>query len=199
MDLQAPHLPSPRGDTRTGSRSRLGEPEMLVGFAAILISVCAVAVGAYEAYLQRKHDRAQVWPHLELTLTSAPTGAALQVINAGIGPAVVRSVNLLVDGRPKSGWPEVFTTLLNHQPARYSTSTIRERVLRAGEQVTLVALPTAELPPDLPARLGRIGIDVCYASVYGEIWTLRSRGLGGSTEWSEGGQCPHQEGPAPAF
>lgn len=172
---------------------------MLVGFAAVLISVCAVAVGGYEAYLQRKHDRAQVWPHLELTLTSATTGAELQVINAGIGPAVVRSVNVLVDGRPTSGWQDVFNSMLNHQPARYRTSTIRERVLRAGEQVTLVALPRAELPPDLPARLGRIGIEVCYASVYGEIWKLTSHGLGGRSEWSEGGRCPHQDGPSPAF
>ena len=86
-----------------------------------------------------------------------------------------------------------------HQPARYSTSTIRERVLRAGEQVTLVALPRAELPPDLPARLGRIGIEVCYASVYGDIWKLTSRGLGGVSEWTEGGQCPRQDGPSPAF
>lgn len=172
---------------------------MLVGFAAILISVCAVAVGGYEAYLQRKHDRAQVWPHLELTLTSGPTGAELQVINAGIGPAVVRSVNVLVDGRPTAGWQDVFKSMLNHPPGRYSTSTIRERVLRAGEQVTLVAVPTAELPPDLPARLGRIGIEVCYASVYGDVWKLVSRGLGGPTEWSEGDQCPHQDGPSPAF
>ena len=72
-------------------------------------------------------------------------------------------------------------------------------MLRAGEQVTLVALPRAELPPDLPARLGRIGFEVCYASVYGEIWTLSSRGLGGPSEWSEGGECPRQDGPSPAF
>ncbi|HEV2751979.1 MAG TPA: hypothetical protein VGV12_15765 [Gemmatimonadales bacterium] len=172
---------------------------MLVGLAAILISVCAVAVGAYEAYLQRNHDRAQVWPHLELTLTSAPTGAELQVVNAGIGPAVVRSVTVLVDGRSTTGWQDVFKRMFSQPPTRYSTSTIRERVLRAGEQVTLVALPTAQVPPDLPTRLGRVGIEVCYASVYGDVWTLRSRGLGGPTEWTEGGQCPHQDSSSPGF
>src|SRR5258708_3069317 len=178
MDLHATHLPSPRGDTRTGSRSRLSEPEMLVGFAAILISVCAVAVGAYEAYLQRKHDRAQVWPHLELTLTSAPTGAALQVINAGIGPAVVRSVNLLVDGRPTSGWPEVFTGLLNHHPARYSTSTIPQRVLPAREPVTPVPPPTTAFPPNLS-----------FGSAALRPWALRPQlkrdPLGGNHDTSE--------------
>jgi len=59
------------------------EPETFVAVAALIVSVSAVAVGIYEAALQRAHDRAEVWPHVELSTYITPKGAALFVENTG--------------------------------------------------------------------------------------------------------------------
>ena len=44
-----------------------------------------MALGVYGAALQRKHDRAGVWPHLELATFTRPEGAVLYLDNTGIG------------------------------------------------------------------------------------------------------------------
>src|ERR1700760_2203086 len=74
-------------------------PEMLIALAALLTSVVAVVVGGYEAYLQRHHDRAEVWPHVEIGLWESPQGAAIQISNTGIGPARIESLDVIVDGK----------------------------------------------------------------------------------------------------
>jgi hypothetical protein len=52
------------------------EPETFIAVAALVVSVSAVAVGLYEARLQRTHDRAEVWPHVEISTFVTPTGAS---------------------------------------------------------------------------------------------------------------------------
>lgn len=41
-------------------------PEMLVGLSAVLVSVVALGVGMYSAYIERTSARAAVWPSLML-------------------------------------------------------------------------------------------------------------------------------------
>lgn len=100
------------------------EPETFIAVAALVISISAVAVGLYEAALQRRHDRAEVWPHVEITTYTSPTGATLSVENSSIGPALIKSI-VTVDGRRAHDWKDVLTTLLGHAPR------LRLRVLAA--------------------------------------------------------------------
>lgn len=48
------------------------EPETFIAIAALIVSVSAMVVGIYEAALQRAHDRAEVWPHVELDTFTNP-------------------------------------------------------------------------------------------------------------------------------
>src|SRR5438552_4266118 len=50
-----------------GDRPWYREPETFIAVAALVVSVSPVAVGLYEAKLQRAHDRAEVWPHVEIS------------------------------------------------------------------------------------------------------------------------------------
>ncbi|HEY4132760.1 MAG TPA: hypothetical protein VGM50_19255 [Gemmatimonadaceae bacterium] len=67
---------------------------MLIAIAAVFTSVVAVALGAYSAYLQRAHDRAEVWPRVEIGLWESPKVAVIQVLNTGIGPARIESFDV---------------------------------------------------------------------------------------------------------
>jgi len=55
--------------------------------------------GLYEASLQRRHDRNEVWPHAEIQISTKQAGATLMLENTGIGPAVIQSIAVSVDGR----------------------------------------------------------------------------------------------------
>jgi len=153
------------------------QPETFIAVAALVVSISAVVVGTYEATLQRAHDRAEVWPHLELSTYAMPKGAELRLENAGIGPAVVHSIVVSVDGRPRRNWTEVIEAITSKHPDVLENSTTADHVIRAGDRVILVGVPAVSLPPGMWEYIKRVGVRVCYSSVFGESWVLETRQL----------------------
>lgn len=114
----------------TTARRWYAEPETFIAVAALIVSVSAVAVGLYEAALQRHHDRAEVWPHPEIEVFIKPTGATVLLENTGIGPAIVQTAIVTVDGRPQHNWSEVLRTLNGRDPSQFSHYSIVRHGLR---------------------------------------------------------------------
>jgi hypothetical protein len=166
------------------------QPEWVITLVTVVTSVAALTLGAYTAQLQRRHDSASVWPHLEFDITFAQQISGIQISNSGIGPAIVQSVAVSVDGRPVRSWPEVFKLVLDSSPPRYSSSSVSDRVIRAGETVNWFQLPTNILPPDIQTRIARVAIQVCYASVYDEHWIVEDVRAGRHSAWRNVKQCP---------
>jgi len=153
------------------------EPETFIALAALVVSVSAVVVGLYEASLQRAHDRAEVWPNLELSTYVTPKGASLRLENSGIGPAIVHSIVVSVDGRPRRNWTDVLAAVTGRNPGVLESSTAADRAIRAGDGVLLVGAPAAALPPGMWDYIKRVSVRVCYSSVFKESWVLESRHL----------------------
>lgn len=152
---------------------------MLVGLSALAIGLCSLFLGFYEAGLQRHHARASVWPHVEILLQSSPSVDEICVRNAGIGPAKIDDMLVMVDGKPVRSWTEVFAKILGVTPKSYNTSQLIDRVLRPGDEVKILAVPASELPADIAKRVSRIGITILYSSVFDEHWTLEAPLLNG--------------------
>ena len=168
------------------------EPETFIAVAALVVSVSAVVVGLYEASLQRRHDRAEVWPHLEISTFTTLQGVALRLDNTGIGPALVKSITVTVDGKSQHSWDEPLTTLYGHEPPPHSDLTVTEHALRAGDQLTVVGIGTKDLPPNFWKWIGRVSVSICYTSVFGEAWRVSDDYLGGSSTWKSVSSCPAQ-------
>lgn len=167
------------------------EPETFIAVAALVVSISAVVVGLYEAHLQRQHDRAEVWPRVEIYTFKTTQGASVYLDNGGIGPAVVQSIEVFVDGRLQRTWLGALTTLLGHRPTAYNNSTVANRAIRAGDRVELVGITNADMPPDLWKLVPRVRVRVCYTSVFGEAWSTEEQ-LGASERWSTVSGCPAQ-------
>jgi hypothetical protein len=180
-------------------RSLWREPEWVIAIVAVLASVGALILGSYTAVLERRHDSASVWPHLELGITYTPQTAGMQVSNSGVGPAIVQSVVVSADGRPLRSWPDAFKVLLDAPVGKYSSSSVSDRVIRAGETVNWFALPSDVLPADIQTRLARIVIEICYASVFGEHWIVADAHAGQHSEWREVKRCPPVKEPRTQF
>ena len=168
------------------------EPETFIAVAALIVSVSAVVVGIYEAELQRAHDRAEVWPRIEVSTYTMPKGAALYLDNNGIGPAIIKSVSVRVDGRARTSWPDALEALLAHKVSMFESSSVVERAIRAGERVTMVAISASDVPTPFWPTVARVSVSVCYASVYGEQWMVTDAKLGGSSVWTSVKECPKQ-------
>jgi hypothetical protein len=167
------------------------EPETFIALAALVVSVTAVVVGVYEAALQRKHDVAEVWPHLEISTWISDRDATVRLDNTGLGPGIVNSVTVAVDGRPQRNWDEVLRAWYGREPPPHSTATAVHHALRPGDHTILVGLPIQQLPPAFWASAHRITVRVCYASVFEQYWTITDT-LGTSSSWELVDRCPVQ-------
>jgi len=168
------------------------EPETFIAIAALVVSISAVAVGIYEAALQRRHDRAEVWPHLQVgTFVDGPTAKVI-LENGGVGPAVVKSIVVTVDDKPQKNWPDAFTSLLGALPKQYGTQDVADLAVRAGDKIVLATLPTDLFRGDFWASVRRVAVTICYTDVFfQDAWRLSSR-LGTATKWDEVKSCPKQ-------
>ncbi|MGH7648494.1 MAG: hypothetical protein ACREND_10280 [Gemmatimonadaceae bacterium] len=161
-------------DTNPPAHKWYREPESFIALAALIVSLTAVVVGVYEAALQRRHDRAEVWPNLEVQTFRTVNGATIQLDNTGIGPAIVKFIDVSVDGKPQRNWPAVLRAL-GDTGARYENSTVANHAIRPGEKATLISLPNQEIPTPFGPWISRVSLRICYASVFDDRWQLIAR------------------------
>jgi len=174
------------------TRRWYAEPETFIAVAALIVSVSAVVVGIYEASLQRHHDRAEVWPHLEIQVFTKQTGAQIDLSNSGIGPALVQSVTVTVDGKPMSSWSEVLRSLNGADPAPFGNFSTVGHGLRPGDRLSLIDMPIPDMPHDFWNSIGRVGVSVCYASVFEQYWIVEAKKMGQGVVWRDATRCPTQ-------
>jgi hypothetical protein len=167
------------------------EPETFIAVAALIVSLTAVVVGVYEAMLQRSHDRAEVWPHLEIQTWTSNGAVRLQLVNTGLGPGVVRFVSVTVDGQPRRDWDAALATLYGHAPPPHSNSTVFQHALRGGDSTLMVGLPASAVPSNFSQWAGRVVVHVCYTDVFDDHFSVLDT-LGKSSRWLTVKSCPEQ-------
>ena len=141
---------------------------------AALVGMLALLVAGYTAYIQRQQVRAQVWPWL--VAGNNDNERSIEVLNKGVGPAVVRSAQVLVDGEPQPDWQHVLKAL-GTMPRTYSQSTLNPNVLTPGEKV-----PAIQFADDddykrfKAAAVTRLTlVNICYCSTLDECWMYSDR------------------------
>src|ERR1044072_1365390 len=104
--------------------------DAVAAIVAALIGFLALGVSGYTAYVQRQQVRAQVWPYL--LVGNYDPELALKVLNKGVGPAIVRGVQLWVDDSPQPDWKHALAALGAPQND-IQISTLGGNVLSPGE------------------------------------------------------------------
>jgi len=148
-----------------------------------LIGVSALFVSGYTAYVQRQPVRAAVWPILEYGTSNEPK-IRFTIDNKGVGPAIIRSVVVKVDGEPVRNWHDALQKLLGPGEYKFTQSSISGHVFAAGESMDvlvphdsdggeLVFGKSSTLWAALNKERGRVGVEICYSSTLGDCWMLR--------------------------
>jgi hypothetical protein len=160
------------------SRISPGRLDRWLSMAAGVGAICAVAISLYQAALAREQQRASAWPYLNQS-NSYVLGQPYtrQVENQGVGPARVRSFEVLVDGRPVRTWDAAVLALTGKANSGLVYSSFgRGSVLPPGTTRMLL-----RLPPGDQARAFWVGAQtrletvVCYCSIYEECWQADTR------------------------
>lgn len=176
-------------DKQAGALRREIRWDAVAAIIAALIGLLSLVVAGYTAYIahytanvQMEQVRAQVWPWLEAGNNDSTD--AIEVYNKGVGPAIVRSAEIWIDGKSQRNWDQVLDTLDVKRPRTYSESTIYPAVLSAGETVPIIKFAQNDAYQQFRGAAIRkhMTIIICYCSTLGECWRYRDEHLVGYKE-----------------
>ena len=155
--------------------------DAIAAIIAALIGLLAIIVSGYTAWNVRQQTRAQVWPHLEIA--GSDTRQSILVLNPGVGPAIVRSVVVRVDGKPQPDWSHVFDALgLGKDDIHFHQSTLNGSVLSPGEIFKFLVIPDRKQYEQVAAAAhNRMTLRACFCSTLGDCWQTTSGEHGSDT------------------
>ena len=160
--------------------------ETVGSIAAIVVGVAALFVSWDQARVMRAQQHASVLPAIQIdgyrARQAETSSIGLRVRNAGVGPAIISSVDLARLGEPSEDFAPIAALL----PEGYDLSwaTMIGRVIAAGETVDAVSFHwpsdalNAETTEALAAEWASWDVTICYCSVFERCWIAETRGVG---------------------
>lgn len=158
--------------------------------AAFVVSVCAIALTIYQAYISRKHNRLSVRPSLSTFIDSDPapdnariTLVSVKLMNSGLGPAYIKSFEILVGGEAitvKSP-DEMHRLVLKHLPGTIVDDRCRyvvlgkHHVMAKDMPVEIAQIALRDITPAQTEPMKSFALRIRYESAYGESFTYDTR------------------------
>lgn len=152
--------------------------DTIVAACALLMSTVTAGAMVYQTRVLQDQFSATVWPYLGVSMDYSPSFVDVHLINEGVGPALIRSAQLLVDGKPMTGWDRKFiSTVFGRRihGAKHVQATMgsvdASTAMRAGEDRTLlrIAAPSGIVRQALKHD---ITLKFCYCSINSRCWNL---------------------------
>ena len=146
---------------------------VLIGVVAIIINLITVSVYMYQARIMQEQQHASAWPYLEWLPSFNEEQYYIEIANNGIGPAIIKHVDIRLDGKPFSDINALFVHLLGTDYFPHLTSTIQNRVLPAGKSLRLFQVEDAKWANQVFGEMRKhtFSMSICYESIYGDVWT----------------------------
>jgi hypothetical protein len=144
-----------------------------IALASIVIALVSLWFSMYQGSAIRQHQRMSMRPWLQIDFRHDTSGAGFVLARAGTGPALIRSFEVFVDGKPQSDWSAVRAALglPDDQSYRFSLP-IPGILYMPGSDLPLFWFEPSSASALLIERWVRLDIVVCYCSLYDECWRL---------------------------
>ena len=147
--------------------------EYIVAATALFVSLSTLGVYIYQAKVMKEQQHVSVWPYVEWS-TGNVADFHIRVVNKGVGPAIIRKVEMRLDGQLMASNRALLTAVLGPEWTMPSliNSSLHDRVLSPGEQITpiLIGDVTAGRAFEEKLRAHRFEYRITYCSVYGDCW-----------------------------
>lgn len=154
--------------------------DVIVAGLALLISALAATAGWWQTHVIAQQLSAQVWPYVTVSGNYDGNELRVSVDNDGLGPAVVESFVLLVDGKPQRDVVAAMHALVGpvargEAHADLDVSSISAgQVLRTNSATVLFRLRNKAVAPKLAIQMSRrLSIRTCYCSIVQNCWTFK--------------------------
>ena len=155
--------------------------QTILSVVGIFIAVVALYAALKESAAVRQQTAAAVWPFVQMIIgdydTGETAGFTMSFVNAGVGPAKVRSLRLEIDGQAIRDWTQAVNVLGGDLDADVRRNFLGGRVLRPEEQVDLISTSDPDLARRFQRAIATQGnfVSYCYCSIFDECWLADSR------------------------
>jgi hypothetical protein len=156
--------------------------DVTLGVSAVFISLMSLLLAIQHGNAMEKMVEVTSWPYVMAEYSNANADGsprfAMWVINKGVGPAKIESIEIFYDGVAQPGAKQLVRAMLKiDDPNRkigHISSGVVASVLSAREQVNLFDILPGQLSPEEYLALHRESVKlearVCYCSVFDECW-----------------------------
>lgn len=141
---------------------------------ALVISCMALAVSVYEAQILKSQQKALVWPYVKVDVSYSSKGFSINANNNGIGPALIKSLEVSFDGTAVKNYDELLDAMKPDRSFGYniiSVGKLNDTVLKAGEERRLLQIPFTEETRSLLKQIEKVNFKLQYSSVLGSNWS----------------------------
>lgn len=172
---------------------------LISSFAALLVYMQQAKIMREQTDLLIQQTKANAWPHLTIEVYRGFGQKGLhtfkmQVLNKGVGPAILEQTRISYDGTYLENWDEFFDVIIvpDSISISYSNNNINERVIASNETLELIdwsnyrgESTNTPLMNYIDSKTGKIQIEICYKSIHGEQFSVRRTGFKTDLEVNE--------------
>ncbi len=146
--------------------------EYAVAGTAFVVSICSLFIYIYQSKLMSEQQQVAVWPHVQWA-TSNIDGYQLIAFNKGVGPALIRKMDMRFNGKAVSSSGELVRAVMGPDTSVYVQNwALRDAVMSPGDKVTFLVIPDKVQGKEFETRLnkGDLVLNITYCSIYGRCW-----------------------------
>ena len=160
---------------------RLTMWQTVLSVAGVFIAIVALFAALTESAAVRQQTAASVWPFVQLLIedydTEASAGFTMSLSNAGVGPARMRALQLIINGEPIRDWEHAVTLLDGKVTAQVTRNFVSDRVISPDETVDIISTMDPDLARRFQAAVAKPNTSVryCYCSIFDECWLADSQ------------------------
>lgn len=154
----------------------------IIAATSAFVAVLALGLTIWQGTLTRKHNRLSVRPHLVIETDSGVHEFEVKLTNNGLGPALIKRINVVVDGKPssqdkESRFESLLKSLFENIDSEVETTEFGDNyVMAEKESVKIMKITfTGNNKPDpsaIKARLNSADLLIEYESFYNEPFKL---------------------------
>jgi len=175
--------------------------DIIIASAAIIVSAASLWVALRADQTQEQLLKSTVWPYVQYDSSDATANGskriAFEVRNAGVGPAIVRSVAVSYNGRYYGTLRALMAAWCKVVPHHNMfASTLHDTVIMAHDTVTFITILPSKIDAASYDRIlasrFHVKVQMCYCSVLGDCWFFNT--LNGELP-TEVRKCPPAQQP----
>ncbi len=160
---------------------RLTKWQTVLSLVGVFIAVVALYAALTESAAVRQQTAATVWPFVQLLVedfeSEDESSFTASLSNAGVGPARMRGVQLIINGVAVSDWEHAVKQLGGKTTAQVDRNFVSNRVISPDETVVIISTRDQDLAGRFQAAVSNADTSIiyCYCSIFEECWLADSR------------------------